>query len=113
MGAERAFHFYRRQLNDVLQKALLHTWRYLVELVEVDEQLLRHGEHHLATIGKGKAVGIAPLQSIGQQATAERAFVVALWRDEQWRNAVAVESGGLVLPLAHHGEQPRGEPLAP
>ena len=33
--------------------------------------------------------------------------------DEQWCNAVAVESGGLVLPLAHHGEQPRGEPLAP
>ena len=74
---------------------------------------MSHGEHHLTTIGKGKAIGVAPLQSIGQQATAERAFVVALWRDEQWCNAVAVESGGLVLPLAHHGEQPRGEPLAP
>lgn len=39
--------------------------------------------------------------------------MVALRRDEQRRNAVAVESRGLVLPLAHHGEQPRLEPLVP
>lgn len=39
--------------------------------------------------------------------------MVALRRDEQRRNAVAVESRRLVLPLAHHGEQPRLEPLVP
>lgn len=32
-----SFRLYRGQLDNVLQKALLHTRRYLVELVEVDE----------------------------------------------------------------------------
>ena len=54
------FRLYRGQLYDVLQKALLHARRYLVELVEVDEQLLRHGEHHLSAVGDGKTVGVAP-----------------------------------------------------
>ena len=35
--AIRSFRLYRGQLDNVLQKALLHTRRYLVELVEVDE----------------------------------------------------------------------------
>ena len=111
--AIRSFRLYRGQLDNVLKKALLHTRRYLVELVEVDEQLLRHGEHHLTAVGKGKTVGVAPLQGVGQQATAKRTLVVALRRDEQRRNAVAVESRGLVLPLGDHGEQPRLEPLVP
>ena len=32
-----SFRLYRGQLDNVLQKTLLHTRRYLVELVEVDE----------------------------------------------------------------------------
>lgn len=35
--AIRSFRLYRGQLDNVLQKTLLHTRRYLVELVEVDE----------------------------------------------------------------------------
>ena len=44
---------------------------------------------------------------------AERALVVALRRDEQRRDAVAIDSAWRVLPLGDHGEQPCGEPLAP
>ena len=37
MLAVGPLHLHRCQLDDVLQESLLHLWRYLVELVEVDE----------------------------------------------------------------------------
>ena len=50
-GETRKFHdmttirrlvFQRRQLDEILQKSLLHLWRNLVELIEIDDHKLRH-----------------------------------------------------------------------
>lgn len=50
-GETRKFHdmttirrlvFQRRQLDEVLQESLLHLWRNLVELIEIDNHKLRH-----------------------------------------------------------------------
>ena len=47
MTAVWTFNLYGRQRDDVFQEALLCLRRYLVELVEVDEQHLRHLLQHL------------------------------------------------------------------
>lgn len=46
-GAIRTFHLDTWQLDDVFQKSLLHGGRNLIELVEVDEQELRHSLQNL------------------------------------------------------------------
>ena len=42
MTAIRRLVFQRRQLDEILQKSLLHLWRNLVELIEIDDHKLRH-----------------------------------------------------------------------
>ena len=47
MTAIRRFHLHTRQLDDVFQKSLLHLRRYLIELIQVEEQCLAHCLKHL------------------------------------------------------------------
>ena len=42
MTAIRRLVFQRRQLDEILQKSLLHLWRNLVELIKIDDHKLRH-----------------------------------------------------------------------
>ena len=57
---------------------MLHLVRYLVELVEVYKQLLRHGLIHMALVRQCEVVAVAPFQFVRKKSAAEGTLVVAL-----------------------------------
>lgn len=71
-------HLHFRQLHDVFQEALLYAWRYGVELVEVDEQRLRHGHERGFLLRQVKTVGESLSELWRQYTAAECRLVVAL-----------------------------------
>ena len=113
MLAIRTLGLHHGQRQHVLQEALLYLRRDLVELVEVDEQHLRHHQQHLLLLRGLGRLRVAPLQLRRQQRLTERRLVPALLRDEQGYGRVAIARvlGG--APLADHRQEPRVEPLLP
>ena len=62
MTAIRRLVFQRRQLDEILQKSLLHLWRNLVELIEIDDHKLCHRLINLTLFRQNQIVTISPLQ---------------------------------------------------
>ena len=100
------------QLDDVLQEALLRTSRNLVELIQIDEQHLRHSLQHRTLLVEREVVSIAPLQLFGQQRAAEGGFVITLTGNEQRRHRITIATI-TTFPLSHHRQKPRAEPARP
>ena len=113
MTAVGTLDLHRGQLDDVLQETLLRGGGNLVEFIEVDDEKLRHRLQHLPFLREDEVVVVAPLQLPRQETAAERALVVALFRDEQGNCAVAVLVDAVGAPLFHHAEEPDVEPVRP
>ena len=90
MTAIRRLVFQRRQLDEILQKSLLHLWRNLVELIEINNHKLRHRLINLTLFRQNKIVTIPPLQFRRQQSTTESTLVVPLFGNEKRSHRVAV-----------------------
>ena len=90
MTAIRRLVFQRRQLDEILQKSLLHLWRNLVELIEINDHKLRHRLINLTLFRQNKIVTIPPLQFRRQQSAAESTLVVTLFGNEKRGHRVAV-----------------------
>ena len=79
-----------RQLDDVLEEALLSLGAYLVELVETDYQEVMHGLECLLLFLDDEVLEESPLQLAGQEVAAEERLAVALRRNEQRDERVAI-----------------------
>ena len=60
MSAVWTLYLYRRQCDDIFQESLLRLGGYLVKLIEVDEQHLRHCLQHVLLFSYIHVARIAP-----------------------------------------------------
>ena len=104
---------HRRQRDDILQESLLCMRRYLVKLVEVDEQHLRNLLEHLLLIVHLQIACITPTQFWRQKLFAKGSLVPSLRRDKQGYSLIAILGEICHLPLAHHPQKPGIEPILP
>ena len=113
MTAIRRLVFQRRQLDEILQKSLLHLWRNLVELIKIDDHKLRHRLINLTLFRQNQIVTISPLQFWRQQSATESTLVVSLLGNQKRSHRVAILAMGKAAPLVNHAQKPGVEPVCP